>query len=202
VQARVATALQARDVATLQACNVIMLQLVSWQCCGVVATRVAGALRRCCSTCRSNAAVACVAAALLQQALRQCCIRQHCGAALARVAAALWRCCSPQQRRKAAHYATMASGSSVRGNGRQGYRATMAGGQHRNFCLFFFFYSTVSKRERRARLREKGQGFETCFPALLVGKLLPVNSLLQRQLPLAAAATSTLRRQQHTNTLR
>jgi hypothetical protein len=39
--------------------------------------------------------VAAGAAALLQQALRHCCIRQHYGAALARVAAALWRCCSP-----------------------------------------------------------------------------------------------------------
>jgi hypothetical protein len=42
----------------------------------------------------------------------------------------------------------------------------------------------------RAREREKRQGFETCFfPALLVGKLLYVNSLFQRQLPLAAVAT-------------
>ncbi len=80
--------MQARDAAALQAHNVIMLQLASQQCCGVVAARVAGALWRCCSTRRGNTAAARVAAALLQQALRQC-----CGATLARIAATLWRCC-------------------------------------------------------------------------------------------------------------
>jgi hypothetical protein len=107
------------------------------------------------------------------------------------VALLLRRCCSSQQRRKATHYATMASGSSARSNGRQGY-AALQRWQVASAEIFVFFYSTVSKRERRARQGEKRQGFETCFPALLVGKLLPVNSLLQRQLPLAAAATSTL----------
>jgi ribosomal protein L40E len=70
-------------------------------------------LRRCCSTRRDNAVAARIATALLQQALRQ-----RCGAALARVATTLRRCSSSQQRRKAAHYATMASGSSARGNNR------------------------------------------------------------------------------------
>ncbi len=65
MQARVATALQARSV--------IMLQLVSRQCCGTVAARVAGALRRCCSIRHGNAAVARIATALLQQVLRQRC---------------------------------------------------------------------------------------------------------------------------------
>jgi hypothetical protein len=75
VQARVATALQARDAVALRARSVIMLQLALRQRCGVVAARVAGALRRCCSTRRDNAAAACdavaarVASTLLQQAL-------------------------------------------------------------------------------------------------------------------------------------
>jgi hypothetical protein len=55
--------------------------------------------------------------------------------------------------------------------------------------LFCFFLLDSFKERTKARQREKRQGFETCFPALLVGKLLHVNSLLQRQLPLAAAAT-------------
>jgi hypothetical protein len=40
--------------------------------------------------------------------------------------------------------------------------AVMAGGQ--NFC-FFFFYSTVSREQKR----EKRQSFETCFSTLVVG---------------------------------
>jgi hypothetical protein len=55
--------------------------------------------------------------------------------------------------------------------------------------IFVFFLLESFKERTRARQREKKQGFETCFPALLVGKLLPVNSLLQRQFPLAATAT-------------
>jgi len=82
VQARVATTLQVCDAAALQARSVIMLQLASQQCCGVVAARVAGALRRCCSTHRGNAAAARVVAALLQQVLRHCCNRP-CGNAAA-----------------------------------------------------------------------------------------------------------------------
>jgi hypothetical protein len=58
-----------------------------------------------------------------------------------------------------------------------------------NFFVFLFFLLDSFKERTRARQREKKQGFETCFPALLVGKLLPVNSLLQRQFPLAVAAT-------------
>ncbi len=55
---------------------------------------------------------------------------------------------------------------------------------------FFVFFLLDSFKERtRARQREKRQGFEICFPALLVGKLLLVNSLFQHQLPLAATAT-------------
>jgi len=114
------------------------------------AARVATVLRRCCNTCRGSVA------ALLQLASRQhCCSSRRCGtvaasAALARVATTLRRCCGSQQRRKAAHYATMASGSSARGNGRQGY-AALQRWQVANaeiFVLFCFFYSTVSKRER------------------------------------------------------
>jgi hypothetical protein len=72
----------------------------------------------------------------------------------------------------------MASSSSARGNGRQG-------------CveIFVFFLLDSFKERTRAREREKRQGFETCFPALLVGKLFPVNSLFQRQLPSVATAT-------------
>jgi hypothetical protein len=58
-----------------------------------------------------------------------------------------------------------------------------------NFLFFCFFLLDNFKERTRARQREKRQGFETYFPTLLVGKLLPVNSLLQRQLPLAATAT-------------
>jgi len=143
-----------------------MLQLVLQQCCDVVVARVAGALRRCCSTRCGNAAIARVAIALLQQVLR--------------------RCCSSQQRRKATHYATMASGSSARGNGRQGYAALQRWqvASTEIFVFYFLFFLLDSFKERtRAIQREKRQGFETCFPVLLVGKLLPVNSLLQRQLP-------------------
>jgi len=61
-----------------------------------------------------------------------------------------------------------------------------------NAALQLFFFLLDSFKERtRARQREKRQGFKTCFPALLVGKLLPINSLLQRQLPLVAAAILT-----------
>jgi len=55
--------------------------------------------------------------------------------------------------------------------------------------IFVFFLRDSFKERMRARKREKRQGFETCFLALLVGNLLLVNSLLQRQLPLAAATT-------------
>jgi len=65
----------------------------------------------------------------------------------------------------------------------------MAGGQHRNFYFFKKNLLDSFKERTRARQRKKRQGFETCFPALLVGKLLFVNSLLQRQLPLAGATT-------------
>ncbi len=162
MQVRVATALQVRDAAALQARSVIMLQLASRQCCGVVVARVAGALRRCCST------------------------RRYSTVATG-VATTLRRYCSSQQRWKVAHYAMMASGSSACDNGRQGYTALQRW-QVANveFFYFYFYFLLDSFKERtRARQREKRQG----FPALLVGKLLPVNSLLQRQLPLAAAAT-------------
>jgi hypothetical protein len=55
--------------------------------------------------------------------------------------------------------------------------------------IYLFILLNHFKEKTRARERKKRQGFETCFLALLVGKLLPVNSLFQRQLPLAAAAT-------------
>ncbi len=95
------------STASSQRCNTASSQRYN------AATRVAAVLRRCCSTRRDNAVAARIATALLQQALRQ-----RCGAALARVATTLRRCSSSQQRRKAAHYATMASGSSARGNNR------------------------------------------------------------------------------------
>jgi len=72
VQAHIATALQARDAAALQACSVIMLQLASRQCCGVVAARVAGALRRCCSTCRCDTVVGVAVARVAAATLRRC----------------------------------------------------------------------------------------------------------------------------------
>ncbi len=163
-----------------------MLQHASWQ--------------RCCSS-RHCGTVAAGAAALLQQALRQ-----RCGVALARVAAVLWRCCcgAVAARSNDGKQRTMQRWQVALVLAATAGRATLlcSDGRWPTPKFLFFFYSTVSKRERRARQGEKRQGFETCFPALLVGKLLPVNSLLQRQLPLAAAATSTLRRQQHTNTLR
>jgi hypothetical protein len=55
--------------------------------------------------------------------------------------------------------------------------------------IFVFFLLDSFKERTRARQREKRQGFETYFPALLVGKLLLVNSLLQRQLFLTTTAT-------------
>ncbi len=157
VQARVATALQAR---------------------------VAAVLRRCCSTCRGSVA------AMLQHASRQRCCSSRCCGTVATGAAALLQFASRQR----------CDAVAARSNNRK--QRTMQRWQVASAEIFVFFYSTVSKRERRARQREKRQGFETCFLALLVGKLLPVNSLLQRQLPLTVAATSTLQRQQHTNTLR
>jgi len=76
------------------------------------AARVAAMLRHYCSMCRGSVA------AMLQLALLRHCCNRRCGNA-----AALRRYCSPQQWRKAAHYATMASASSARDNGRQGYAA-------------------------------------------------------------------------------
>ncbi len=88
----------------------------------------------------------------------------------------------------------MASGSSARGNGRQGYRA---GGQRRNFCFFFTrqFQRENEEQDREKRDRASKPVFRLCW-------LASSFSLLQRQLLLAAAATSTLRQQQHINTLR
>jgi hypothetical protein len=120
--------------------------------------------------------------------LRQRCFSSRRGNAAALL---LQRCCSSQQRQKAAHYATMASGSSARGNGKQGYTALQRWQVANIEILFFIFCFLLDnfKERTRERQRKKRQGFETYFPALLVGKLLPINSLLQRQLPLAAAAT-------------
>jgi hypothetical protein len=81
----------------------------------------------------------------------------------------------------------MASGSSARGNGRQGY-AALQRWQVANAKNFFFLLDNFKERTR-ARQREKRQGFETCFLALLVSKLLLINSLLQCQFPLVAVAT-------------
>jgi len=134
---------------------------VSRERCGTVAARVMttllklASLRHYCS--KRCDTVATGAAALLQQALR--------------------RCCSSQQQRRAAHYATMASSSSARGNGRQGY-AALQRWQVASAEIFFLLDSF--KKRTKARQREKREGFESCFSALLVGKLLPVNSLLQR----------------------
>jgi hypothetical protein len=62
--------------------------------------------------------------------------------------------------------------------------AAKAGGQ--NFCFFIFYFLLDSFKERtKARQREKRQGFETCFPALLVG----LN--VTRELSLAATVVAT-----------
>jgi len=140
VQARIATALQARDVAA----------------------RVAAALHCCCNMCRDNAA------ALLQHVSRQhCCSSRCCGTIAAGAATTLRRCFSSRR------IAAMAG------------RATLAGGQRRNFCFFLFFLLESFKERTRARQREKRQGFETCFPALLVG----LN--VTQKLPLAATVVAT-----------
>jgi hypothetical protein len=75
----------------------------------------------------------------------------------------------------------------------------MAGGQRRNYFFIFLFFLLDSFKERtRARQREKRQGFETCFPALLV------NLNVTRKLPPTATVAATcapslrsLRQQQH-----
>jgi hypothetical protein len=106
------------------------------------------------------------------------------GAALARVAATLQRCCNSQQRRKATHYATMASGSSARGNGRQGYvalqRWQVASAE---FFCFFVFFTRQFQRENESKTERKETGLRNLFPGS-VGWQAP-----SCQLPLVAATT-------------
>jgi hypothetical protein len=96
----------------------------------------------------------------------------------------------------------MASGSSVRGNDKQGYAALQRWqvASAKNFVFFKFLLDSFKERTR-TRQREKRQGFETCFPTLLVGKLFLVNSFLQHQLPLTVATTLTPSSSNNTNTL-
>jgi hypothetical protein len=57
--------------------------------------------------------------------------------------------------------------------------AAMAGSE--NFCFFFFTRQFQRENENKTEIKEAG--FETCFPVLFVGKLLPgnVNSLQQQE---------------------
>jgi hypothetical protein len=74
----------------------------------------------------------------------------------------------------------------------------MAGGQRRNFLFFFNFLLDSFKKRTRARQREKRQGFETCFPALLVS--LNVTQKLPPTATVAATCAPSLRslrQQQH-----
>jgi hypothetical protein len=112
---------------------------------------------------------------VLQQALQQ-----RCDAASDRVVATLkqasWQRCgavaSSQQRRRA-----------TRWRGGQCSRQRQAA---LRYSVFFFFFLLDSFKERtKARQREKRQGFETCFPALLVG----LN--VTRKLSLAAIVVAT-----------
>jgi hypothetical protein len=71
-------------------------------------------------------------------------------------------------------------------------------GRRPEFLFFFKFLLDSFKERTKARQREKKQGFETCFPALLVG----LN--VTRKLSLAATVVATcalslrsFRQQQH-----
>jgi hypothetical protein len=74
---------------------------------------------------------------------------------------------------------------------------TTAGGQ--NFCFFCFFFLVDSFKERtRARQREKRQGFETCFPALLVGlNVTQKFPLIATVVATCAPSLRSLQQQQH-----
>ncbi len=139
-----------------------------------VAARIATVLRRCCSTCRGSVV------ALLQHASRQhCCSSRRCGTIAAgaatmlrryfsshrgnAVALLLRRCCSSQQRQKAAHYVTMASGSNARGNGRQGY-VTLQRWQVANVEFFCFFFTRQFQRENKNKIERKETGLRNLFP--------------------------------------
>jgi hypothetical protein len=132
----------------------------------------------------------------LQQALQQ-----RCGAASARVVATLkqasWQrygaVASLQQRRRATRW----RGGQCSRQRQAALRcsAAMAGGQ--NFCFVFFLLDSFKERTK-ARQREMRQGFETCFPALLVG----LNVTRKLSLAATVVATCTLslrsfRQQQH-----
>jgi hypothetical protein len=105
------------------------------------------------------------------------------GVALARVATTLRRCCSSQQRRKAT------SGSSLAATaGRATLLCSDGRGPAPNYFIYLFIYLFLldSVKERtRVRQREKRQGFETCFPALLVS----LN--VTRKLPPTATVATT-----------
>jgi hypothetical protein len=79
----------------------------------------------------------------------------------------------------------------ARSNGEEqhdGVAASARGkGRRPEFLFFFFFFFLLDsfKERTKARQREKRQGFETCFPALLVG----LN--VTRKLSLAAIVVAT-----------
>jgi hypothetical protein len=98
------------------------------------------------------------------------------------------------------HCCSMRCFSSRRDNGRQGYAALQRWqvASAEIFVCFFFFLLDSFKKRTRARQREKRQGFETCFSALLVG-LNVTQKLLLVAIVVATCAPSlrSLRQQQH-----
>jgi len=104
--------------------------------------------------------------------------RQRCAIVVARVAATLRRCCSTR-RGNATAGRVVATGrvtATLRSSHRCGTVAAgttlarLAATTGRAAPKFLFFSLLDSFKERtKARQREKRQGFETCFPALLVG---------------------------------
>jgi hypothetical protein len=151
--------------------------------CSTAGTRSNGTARA-----RSDGVVAALAAALLllqrryDVTAREAATLQCCGAAVCNNGG---RQCTKQGWRAALELATTAGSRA----GRRRYAALQRWQAAAAEIFVFFFLLDNFKERTRAREREKRQGFETCFPALLVGKLLLVNSLFQRQLPLAATST-------------
>jgi hypothetical protein len=71
----------------------------------------------------------------------------------------LRRCYNSQQRRKAAHYATMASDFSARGNGKQG-NAALQRWQVASAEIFilFYFFTREFQRENESKKERKETG--------------------------------------------
>jgi len=148
VQAHVATALQARNTTssrgcTLQARNVLLLQLALRQRYAAVAARVA--------------------ATLLQLASQQRCAA-HVVAAV-RVVATLRssRRDNAAQFTSLRHYYNRRYFSSRRGNGKQGY-AALQRWQVASVEIFVFFFTRQFQRENESKTERKETGLRNLFP--------------------------------------